>query len=505
VSADGRWIISGGDDRLVIIWERSGAKVEMYHVFVDFSGPIAALAFTPDMRLVIGDNRKVFLCELNDPELALVELGATLTGAVTALGASATKDKKDRLQLAVGTAGGDLQVWDIHADTPQLVHQAAVKVSVNALAISPKDQSLAAGLGDGTLAMLKGKAGIKMVPVKSRAVSVISSVAWDPDGKTVVTTHADTTLRSWTWEGKKVEEEQPLRAPFGHVLGVAFSPDGRVLSLAGGPHDQAVSQYDVAGTPRMLRELTRSMPAIHAISYAPDGRTFAAAGGAGQVLTWDVPRAAWGEPTSLRDTDTALYALAFSPDSRVLATAGDKSKVVLWNVAGSTTKPAHVLTGASGALKALDISPSGRYLAAGGLGNAIHVWDLHATPPKEVRKIAGPAARALRFFPDESKLLSAAGTVIQAWDLRDGKLAASSFNVHTAAVTAMAFAPDGGKLASADLSGRLVVWDMHSDKKIGDWDLGVPLYSLAFAADARHVAAGTARGTALVFRVGTAP
>jgi len=67
------------------------------------------------------------------------------------------------------------------------------------------------------------------------------------------------------------------------VLGVAFSPDGRLLATAGGG-DKTAQLWDPA-TGGHLRTLTSHAGTVWAVAFSPDGRLLATADGTARL--WD--------------------------------------------------------------------------------------------------------------------------------------------------------------------------------------------------------------------------
>ena len=100
----------------------------------------------------------------------------------------------------------------------------------------------------------------------------VYSVAFSPDGKTLASGDADSTVRLWD-----VAAHQPIAAPLtGHtdaVDSVAFSPDGK--TLASGSIDGTVRLWDVA-TGRQIGTLpTGHTGLVSSVAFSPDGKTLA--------------------------------------------------------------------------------------------------------------------------------------------------------------------------------------------------------------------------------------
>jgi WD40 repeat protein len=72
-------------------------------------------------------------------------------------------------------------------------------------------------------------------------------------------------------------------------------------------------------------------------------------------------------------------------------------------------------------------------------------------------------------------------------------------------VSGMVFTPDGKRLATANLGGRVVLWDPETAAKLDEFPFPGPVRAIAAGPDSRHLATANANGTIYVLRLASPP
>ena len=201
--------------------------------------------------------------------------------------------------------------------------------------------------------------------------AAIYSVAFSPDGKTVVSGNNDHTLHLWNAiTGQPIG--QPLRGHLDAVYSVAFSPDGK--TVVSGSVDHTLRLWNAITGQPIGHPLQGHSETIRSVAFSPDGKTVVSGSNDYTLRLWN---AITGQPIGhpLQGHSGWVRSVAFSLDGRTIVSGSDDHTLRLWNAI--TGQPiGHPLQGHLDAVTSVALSPDGRTIVSGSVDHTLRLWSI---------------------------------------------------------------------------------------------------------------------------------
>jgi WD40 repeat protein len=254
------------------------------------------------------------------------------------------------------------------------------------------------------------------------APTSLSSAAFSPDARFIVTAGADGRARVWLLGDKKKPlavlppSEEPAR-----LSTAAFSPTGEFVVTAGADGKARVWNWRAK---KVVRELAAGKAApLSSAAFDPEGKLVLTAGADGAVRVWDWKTKAIA---NVLVQPATAHSAAFCPEiapfckGSLVVTAGADGVARVWDWSLPTSTKPVLLNGGKGALTSAAFSPNGKFVVTAGVDGETHVWNWRAK--KVVAELTQPGrVTSAVFFSGEFVLTAGSdGTArVWGWESRD--------------------------------------------------------------------------------------
>jgi WD40 repeat protein/sterol desaturase/sphingolipid hydroxylase (fatty acid hydroxylase superfamily) len=274
ISADGRRIVSGGDDGTVRVWDAAMGTTIL--TLTGHTRPVRSVAITADGRRIISGSfdRTV---KVWDGATGREEF--TLTGHTAPVLAAAVS--ADGQHIVSGSVDLTVRVWDAATGQEELTLRGDPG-AVPSVAISADGRCIVSA-GWGTAKVWDGRTGREKFTLTGHT-DLVYDVAMSPDGQHIVSGSFDARVK--VWDATTGREQLTLEGHTGPVYGVAISPDGK--RIVSGGKDRTVKVWDAAAGREELT-LKGHTDSVTSVAVTADGRRIVSGSEDGTVKVWDAP------------------------------------------------------------------------------------------------------------------------------------------------------------------------------------------------------------------------
>ena len=281
VTPDGGRIVSGSDDQTLRCWDLQTGQTTQ--VLRGHTGAVTALAVTPDGRQTVSasDDKTVRIWDLQTGQARV------LTGHTDDVDSVAILPGGRR--FVSGSHDGELRIWDFETgQTVSVLGPHTHAMVFDSLAVTPDGRRAITGLTDGTLRVWDLGTG-QIVSVLTGHTALVDSVALTPGGHRAISGSWDFTLRVWD-----LKTSQALRVLKGHTGAIAdvavIAPGSRAISAS---YDQTLRVWDLE-TGQTVLTFTENVSKFRSVAVTPDGHYAISGSMDGALRIWDLGAA--GKP-----------------------------------------------------------------------------------------------------------------------------------------------------------------------------------------------------------------
>jgi eukaryotic-like serine/threonine-protein kinase len=425
-SPDGRRLITAGLDNRIRLWDAATGK--HLATLAGHTDLVRSITFSVDVKHLISCSAKETLAwdldtgkpaPWNGPAAGAKTIEINSAGQV----AMVLKDKQVSVYAAnsnqpLFTTAGEWAAWE---PTGKFL---ATTLDNQVILRDPKSGAEIGKLsteGKPLLSLAISGNGLRLI-----ATSEQNQFAWNlPTGKLILTAKNRGMDAVVTHDGKHLavggarevrfwnldtgDELPRLRGLGGHVLNLAYSPDGRSFAAATG--DVMVSALQKADPDSMAAAFILALTGEMMDKQPVDLRI------------WDAPVPEFGTP--LTSDDRAVKTFEVGPKG--LVAVGRDADVELWSI--PERRMLRSFPVGEGNAAAVAISPDGSTLLSGGKDQEVRTWDIGTGQARPQRFKMSKEISRIALLPDGESAAIASGNInsLVVWDYRTGKEKSVSF------------------------------------------------------------------------------
>ncbi|MEM8723134.1 MAG: CHAT domain-containing protein [Cyanobacteria bacterium P01_G01_bin.39] len=421
ISPDGKYIVSGSWDKTVKLWDME--KKSVIHTFEGHQDNVESVAISPDGKYIVSGSRdrtvklwdveKKSVIHTFEGHQDNVESVAISPDGKYIVSNSITDTKED----------STMKLWDIQQQS-LIQNFKGHEAPVNSVAVSPDSEYIVSGGSDGKVKRWDVQQPSIVHTFDGYQASVnssynhdnwIKSVAISPDGKYIVSSNWNGTLKLWDNQQKLVTQTFNLHNFL--VNAVAIGNEGKYIFI--GSEQSVVLLFDVKQQ-QITHTFEGHQSAVNSVAISPNHKYIVSGGSDAKVKLWDVERKSVIH--TFEGHQSAVNSAAISPDGKYIISGSGDRTVRLWNVGKKSL--IHTFEGHQDNVESVAISSDGKYIISGSWDGKVKLWNVGKKSLIHTFEEHQDNVQSVAISPDGKYIVSGswdgkvkiwAGTVWQDW------------------------------------------------------------------------------------------
>ncbi|GET38105.1 AAA-like domain-containing protein [Microseira wollei] len=300
----------------------------------------------------------------------------------------------------------------------------------------------------------------------------VLGVAFSPDGKIIATSSNDRTVKLWKRDGTLLKSLTHNAT----VYRVKFSPDGSLIASAN--LDGTVKLWRRDG--RLVKSWQAHRAAVWDVAFSPQGNRIVSASDDNTLKVWQLNGTL---VATLKGHQTTVWGVAFSFQGNLIASAGFDDTIRLWQPDGILVR---TIKANSLLVRGVAFSPQGNLLASSNDDGTVKLWKLDGTLVNTLQGHKGQVERVV-FSPNGKQIASVgADQTVKLWQ-SDGTLI-KTFQGHESSIWNVTFSPDGDIIATASMDNTVKLWRLEQKLVKPLNPIKAQVWNIAYAPDGNPIA-----------------